>query len=231
MANTLVTKEQLAKAKISTQGASLLINEVNEGMKTISKGFLSIAPQVAKLYDTKAHFALGYKNFDEMCAQEFNMSHGTTVGIRKVFQLIGTVSTDNKYSIPDKYMEYGYTKLLLIATDKAKFEEAGIKPFEVFTPEMSIKDMKSALALALADKSKEQDDNAIDTEATEATEATESQEIDNKPFNAQIHACYDVMSHIAKNDLKYNKKNKAKVESYISAILANLKELSEMIEN
>ena len=159
-------------SKISTKGAQLLVNEVHEGLKLLSKGYLSIMPQVNKLYDTKGFKALGYKNFDEMCLNEFGMSHGTTVGIRKVWQMIGSVSADNSYTIPAKYSEFGYTQLLLIANDKAKFEEAGIKPFEVFTPDMKIKDMKKALELALEEKAKEQDESAIDTEEATTEEAT-----------------------------------------------------------
>ena len=165
-------------SKISVKGAEALRDEVTQGLKVLTKGFIAIMPQIAKLYDTKGFKALGYQNIDDMCKSEWNMSHGTVVGIRKVWSLIGTVSVNNEYTVPEKYQEWGYTALLTIANDKAKFEEAGIKPFETFTPDMSIKDMKQALALALGDKAKEQDENAIDTEATEATEATPLEKLD-----------------------------------------------------
>ena len=153
--------------EISLKGAETLRDSIKKGLALVSKGYLAITPDVAKLYDCKGYKALGYKNFDEMCTLEFGMSHGTTVGIRKVFERFGTVSKDNKYSIPEKYTEYGYTKLLLF-TDK-KFAETGINPIEAFTPDMTIAEMKDALKAKLEDKADKQDKEAIDTTATEAT--------------------------------------------------------------
>ena len=171
--------------ELSVNGAQSLVKSIRDGLALVSKGYLMIAPDVAKLYDCKGYKALGYKNFDEMCTLEFGMSHGTTVGIRKVFDMFGSVSKDNVYSIPEKYLEYGYTKLLLM-TDK-KFEEVGIKPLETFTPEMTINDMKDALKAKLEDKAEKQEAEAIDTTATEATEATEEKSIiDNSDIFANL---------------------------------------------
>ena len=173
MANT-----NLATVKtneISLKGAESLRDSIKKGLALVNKGYLAITPDVAKLYDCKGFKALGYKNFDEMCALEFGMSHGTTVGIRKVFERFGTVSKENKYSIPDKYTEYGYTKLLLF-TDK-KFAETGIDPIVEFTPDMTIAEMKDALKLKLEDKADKQDKTAIDTTAEEVSENTTAEEV------------------------------------------------------
>ena len=171
MANALSTKTN----EMSLEGARKLADSVKEGMALVNKGYLSIAPMVAKLYDCKGFKALGYKNYDEMCALEFGMSHGTATDIRKVFKRFGAVSVQNEYSIPDKYTEYGYTKLLLFASDAQKFENAGINPLEVFTPDMTIKEMRETLKAKLEDKADKQDATATDTTATEST-ATESTE-------------------------------------------------------
>ena len=171
MANALSTKTN----EMSLEGARKLADSVKEGMALVNKGYLSIAPMVAKLYDCKGFKALGYKNYDEMCALEFGMSHGTATDIRKVFKRFGTVSIQNEYSIPDKYTEFGYTKLLLFASDAQKFENAGINPLEVFTPDMTIKEMRDTLKAKLEDKAEKQDATATDTTATEATEATEAE--------------------------------------------------------
>ena len=133
MANALSTKTTL---ELSMASVNDLIDSVKNGLALVSKGYLSITPDVAKLYDGKAYKTLGYKNFDEMCAIEFGMSHGTTVGIRKVFDKFGTKTKTGDYMIPEKYLDYGYTKLLLF-TDK-KFDDANINPIEVFTPDMTI---------------------------------------------------------------------------------------------
>lgn len=164
MANNLVANKT---NELSVNGARELVTNIQIGLALVSKGYLMIAPDVQKLYDCKGYKALGYKNFDELCALEFGMSHGTTVGIRKVFEKFGTVTKENKYLISEKYLEYGYTKLLLM-TDK-KFEENGINPLETFTPDMTINDMKDALKAKLEEKAEKQDAEAIDTTASEAT--------------------------------------------------------------
>lgn len=163
MADELATKKSF---ELSVTVANELVTSVKDGLALVSKGYLTITPHVAKLYDGKAFKALGYKNFDEMCAMEFGMSHGTTVGIRKVFDKFGSKNEKTgSYSIPEKYLEYGYTKLLLF-TDK-KFEQAGINPIETFSPDQTMAEMKSALAEKLEDKAKSQDENAIDATASE----------------------------------------------------------------
>ena len=173
MANTNLST--VKTNEISLKGAEDLRDSIKKGLALVSKGYLAITPDVAKLYDCKGYKALGYKNFDEMCTLEFGMSHGTTVGIRKVFERFGTVSKENKYSIPDKYVEYGYTKLLLF-TDK-KFAETGIDPIAEFTPDMTIAEMKDALKLKLEDKADKQDKTAIDTTAEEVSENTTAEEV------------------------------------------------------
>lgn len=173
MANTNLST--VKTNEISLKGAEDLRDSIKKGLALVNKGYLAITPDVAKLYDCRGFKALGYKNFDEMCALEFGMSHGTTVGIRKVFERFGTVSKENKYSIPDKYTKYGYTKLLLF-TDK-KFAETGIDPIAEFTPDMTIAEMKDALKLKLEDKAEKQDKTAIDTTAEEVAENTTAEEV------------------------------------------------------
>lgn len=229
MANTkLATKDNA----ISLEGATVLVNAVKEGMKLVSQGYLAITPDVAKLYDCKGYKALGYKNFDEMCAMEFGMSHGTTVGIRKVFDRFGTVSKENKYSIPEKYLEFGYTKLLLF-TDK-KFETAGIDPIEVFNPNMTMAEMKSVLSEALEAKADKQDKEAIDTEATEVESVSretsdnsseaKATEVNENPLDIcdEIIALAKHLSEIT--DLKPEK------SCLIDAIIANAKELRKAVK-
>ena len=186
MANTTVSK-----ITISKDNATKLVTTVRDGLALVNKGYLAITPQVARLYDTKAFEVLGYKNFDELCLNEFGMSHGTTVGIRKVFARFGTKSSkDGSYSIPEKYLEWGYTKLLLFATDDAKYKLANIDPLTEFNPNMTIGEMKSALKLALDDKAKNQEENAIDTDGSiidnsEAQDNNNSEAQDNNEAEAQ----------------------------------------------
>jgi hypothetical protein len=162
------TPEMLAKA----QERMIAIDaSIENHLNGINKGYLSIAPLIAEVYDNEYFVVKGYKNIDDYAEAEHAMSHGTVSGLRKVFARFGSTKENEdgtkSYTIPDKYLDWGYTKLHLIASDEQKFKDAGIEPFEVFTPDMTIKAMKDTLALKLEDKAKKQDESAIDTTAKE----------------------------------------------------------------
>ena len=228
MANTKLATTKIVE--LNLVGAQKLVNSVKDGLALVSKGYLAITPDIAKLYDCKGYKALGYKNFDELCALEFGMSHGTSVGIRKVFEKFGTVSKENKYSIPDKYMEFGYTKLLLF-TDK-KFEETGINPIDEFTPEMTIAEMKDALKARLDDKAEKQDNSAIDTTAEEVKTTEEKSIIDNsEEVNEKIDAkewALGIIEDVEK--LKSMVDFKPEKMALFEAVIANLKEIKKLIK-
>ena len=167
MANNAIVKktpEMMAKA---VARMATIDTEIENHLSGINKGYLSIAPLVAEVYDNEYYIALGYKNIDDYAKAEHEMSHGTLVGLRKVFARFGSTiekEDGNKvYTIPEKYTDWGYTKLLLIANDEKSFKDAGIEPFELFNPSMTIKEMKAELQLKLADKADKQDAEAIDT--------------------------------------------------------------------
>ena len=216
--------------EISLVGAEALVKSIQNGLALVSKGYLMIAPDVQKLYDCKGYKALGYKNFDEMCMLEFGMSHGTTVGIRKVFDKFGTITKENKYLIPEKYLEYGYTKLLLMA-DK-KFDEVGINPIEAFTPDMTINEMKDALKAKLEDKAEKQEVEAVDTTATEATNttATEASEA-SEATDATTDTALDIINVMIDECKELVKKMdylKPEKKALIEALEATLKELKKL---
>ena len=229
MANLATTKTN----EISLAGAQTLVSSIRDGLALVNKGYLAIAPDVAKLYDCKGYKALGYRNFDEMCTLEFGMSHGTTVGIRKVFDKFGSVSKDNKYTIPDKYTEYGYTKLLLMA-DK-KFEDAGINPIDTFTPDMTIAEMKDALKAKLEDKAEKQDESAIESTAT-IKEDIEKSIIDNsEPAEVAEDApatLADKASEIIElvKELQSEVNLKPEKMALFDAVLANMKEIKKLVK-
>lgn len=230
MANLATTKTN----EISLAGAQTLVASVKDGLALVNKGYLAIAPDVTKLYDCKGYKALGYKNFDEMCALEFGMSHGTTVGIRKVFAKFGSVSKENKYTIPDKYAEYGYTKLLLM-TDK-KFEDAGINPIDTFTPDMTISEMKDALKAKLEDKAEKQDESAIESTAT-IKENIEKSIIDNSEGATEvvedveaspINRANEIIELVKQLQSEVNLKPEKM--ALFDAVLANMKEIKKLIK-
>ena len=222
MANTTVSK-----ITISKDNANNLVTSIRDGLALVNKGYLTIAPDVQKLYDTHAFEVLGYKNFDELCLNEFGMSHGTTVGIRKVFGLYGSKSKDGKYIIPEKYLEWGYTKLLLFATDTQKFKDANIDPLTEFNPSMTIGEMKMTLATALADKAKEQDANAIETTAEETTaeaKTFEEKSKDPKGFCDDIIKDMDELKSILDNVIKPEKM------AILDGAIAYMKEIKKAIK-
>lgn len=167
------TPEMLAKAQ---ERMVAIDASIEEHLNLASKGYLAIAPLIAEVYDNEYFVVKGYKNIDDYAKAEHAMSHGTVSGLRKVFARFGSTKENEDgtktYTIPEKYMEWGYTKLDLIATDEKKFKDAGIEPFEVFTPDMTLKTMKETLALKLESKAKDQDENAIDTEGKEVDNGT-----------------------------------------------------------
>ena len=226
MSNTTVSK-----ITISKDNATKLVSTVRDGLALVNKGYLAITPQVARLYDTKAFEVLGYRNFDELCMNEFGMSHGTTVGIRKVFARFGTKSSkDGAYSIPEQYLEWGYTKLLLFATDEAKFKLANIDPLTEFNPNMTIGEMRSALKLALDDKANDQEKNAIDTDGSiidnsEAQDNTNSEAQDNTNSEAQ-----DNIEAEAQDNIEAEVKELTPLER-MANLISEAKALKEMTEN
>ena len=235
----------VSKVTISKDNANKLVTAVKDGLALVNKGYLAITPEVARLYDTKAYEVLGYKNFDDLCVNEFGMSHGTTVGIRKVFALYGSKSSkDGSYTIPEKYTEFGYTKLLLFATDAKKFEQAGINPIEEFSPKMTIGEMKDALKLKLDGKAKEQEETAIDTTATEVSEDTTATEVSEDTTATEVSedaTATEVSEYNALENIEYmltltdkireqltDKKVKPEKMALLDAIVANLKDLKKV---
>lgn len=148
---------------LATERVNEITSIVNKELKTIDKGYITIAPLINEVYTKELFILAGYSNMDKYCKAEFNMSHGTQCGLRKVYN---RYLDENTGDIGEKYKEYGYTKLLAIMDSEKDFESVGINPFEEFTPDMTLREMKETLSLKLEEK-KKSDENAIDTSATE----------------------------------------------------------------
>ena len=219
------TPEMLAKAQ---ERMTVIDNTIENHLNGINKGYLSIAPLIAEVYDNDYYVVKGYKNIDDYAKAEHEMSHGTVSGLRKVFDRFGS-SKENKdgtktYTIPEKYTAWGYTKLLLIASDEQKFKDAGIEPFEVFTSDMTIKAMRETLALKLDEKAKQQDANAIDTDGKEVdnntTATAEARKEDFGGYLAKVKQSTADLSAFAKNEPK-------EVVQVIDTILGYIKTLEQ----
>lgn len=242
--NAIVKKTPEMMAKAVARMATI-DTEIETHLSGINKGYLSIAPLVAEVYDNEYYIALGYRNIDDYAKAEHEMSHGTLVGLRKVFARFGS-SKENEdgtksYTIPDKYTDWGYTKLLLIANDEKSFKDAGIEPFEVFKPTMTIKEMKAELQLKLAEKAEKQDANAIDTDgeivnndnnasadnasadnATAETPVaeTEAHEVTFSDYLDELNAAIERMREYLKNDIN-------EVKTCADTIKGNIKTLEK----
>ena len=192
---------------LATERVNEITNIVNKELKTIDKGYITIAPLINEVYTKELFILAGYSNMDKYCKAEFNMSHGTQCGLRKVYNRYLDEKTGD---IGEKYKEYGYTKLLAIMDSEKDFESVGINPFEEFTPDMTLREMKETLSLKLEEK-KKSDDNAIDTSATEVdkkskNDAPESnknpgQKEDNATEEARVAVFEDILNML-KNDIE-----------------------------
>ena len=169
MAKEIIAWTPETKA-LATERVNEITSIVNKELKTIDKGYITIAPLINEVYTKELFILAGYSNMDKYCKAEFNMSHGTQCGLRKVYNRYLDEKTGD---IGEKYKEYGYTKLLTIMDSEKDFESAGINPFEEFTPDMTLREMKETLSLKLEEK-KKSDDNAIDTTATEVDKKKEN---------------------------------------------------------
>lgn len=147
---------------LATERVNEITSIVNKELKTIDKGYITIAPLINEVYTKELFILAGYSNMDKYCKAEFNMSHGTQCGLRKVYNRYLDEKTGD---IGEKYKEYGYTKLLAIMDSEKDFKNAGINPFEEFKPDMTLREMKETLSLKLEEKKKDQDENAVDTTA------------------------------------------------------------------
>lgn len=240
--NAIVKKTPEMMAKAVARMATI-DTEIETHLSGINKGYLCIAPLVAEVYDNEYYIALGYKNIDDYAKAEHEMSHGTLVGLRKVFARFGS-SKENEdgtksYTIPEKYTEWGYTKLLLIANDEKSFKDAGIEPFEVFKPTMTIKEMKAELQLKLAEKAEKQDANAIDTDgeivnndnnASADNASVDSASADNNSVSSSedgFNHYITVLNDTIENLREYLKNDINEVKTCADTIKGNIKTLEK----
>ena len=237
--NAIVKKTPEMMAKAVTRMATI-DTEIENHLNGINKGYLSIAPLVAEVYDNEYYIALGYRNIDDYAKAEHEMSHGTLVGLRKVFARFGSTKENEdgtkSYTIPEKYTEWGYTKLLLIANDEKNFKDAGIEPFEVFNPSMTIKEMKAELQLKLADKAEKQDANAIDTDgeivnndnnASADNASADNTPSDNTPSDATFEKYLAALNTAIEDMRAYLKNDINEVKTCADTIKGNIKTLEK----
>ena len=226
MSNTMLSANK-AKNEMSLQGATALRDEINLGLKALTKGYMAIMPQFNKLYKCKGFKALGYKNITDCAKYEFGMSHGMEVNLRKVWDMIGTVTPNNEYIVPDKYKDWGFTQLLLIANNKVDFEKANIKPFEIFNADMTVREMTEILKNALEDKAEEQDNNAIDIDSEEPQ--TEEPQSDDMSIFDKLDTIITFATESNK-DCELNNWLKPEKRVLFESIIANAKDLKKALK-
>lgn len=236
--NAIVKKTPEMMAKAVTRMATI-DTEIESHLNGINKGYLSIAPLVAEVYDNEYYIALGYRNIDDYAKAEHEMSHGTLVGLRKVYARFGSTKENEdgtkSYTIPEKYTDWGYTKLLLIANDEQSFKDAGLEPFEVFKPTMTIKEMKAELQLKLAEKAEKQDANAIDTDgeivnndnASGDNAPSDNAPSDNAPSDATFEKYLTALNTAIEDMRAYLKNDINEVKTCADTIKGNIKTLEK----
>lgn len=222
--NAIVKKTPEMMAKAVTRMATI-DTEIENHLSGINKGYLSIAPLVAEVYDNEYYIALGYRNIDDYAKAEHEMSHGTLVGLRKVYARFGSTKENEDgtktYTIPEKYMGWGYTKLLLIADEEKSFKDAGIEPFEIFNPEMTLKEMKAELKIRLDKKAEDQDANAIDTKG---------EIVDENNTSADNASADNANADNASADNEVTKSREEAFKAYHAELLRQATELAAFLE-
>ncbi len=87
--------------------------------KTISKiegGYLSIAGDVAYLYDSQAWKCSGHKNIYDLCFEKYGMSRGTVQNLRTIYENYG----DGNYHLSESIRDKKITDLLKEVKDLKK---------------------------------------------------------------------------------------------------------------
>ena len=109
---------------------------------------VALALIVAEIADKQLYFEYGYDNISDFCDHRYNIKKSSISQYRTVAKTYGHKETDGRYTISDKYIEYGVEKLYRIA----KIPGFSIAHFDAFTekygitPKTTLEQIKSIAA-------------------------------------------------------------------------------------
>lgn len=134
--------------QLSTVEIDKSITRIEKEVSKISKGYINIAGDVAKLYDSKAYKEKGYKNIYDMCVDLFGMARGTVSNLRNINERFCI-----DYKINPLYNSYSMRALLTMIKLKVTDEEVALLNI---TSDLSATEItaiiKDARGIAIEDK-------------------------------------------------------------------------------
>lgn len=86
----------------------VVMEKITQEIKKIEGGYLSIAGDVAYLYDSQAWKYSGHKNIYDLCYAKYGMSRGTVQNLRTIYENYG----DGNYQLSDSIRDKKITDLL-----------------------------------------------------------------------------------------------------------------------
>ena len=134
--------------QLSTVEIDKSITRIEKEVSKISKGYINIAGDVAKLYDSKAYKEKGYKNIYDMCGGLFGMARGTVSNLRNINERFCI-----DYKLNPLYNGYSMRALLTMIELKVTDEEVTLLNI---TSDLSATEItaiiKDARGMAIEDK-------------------------------------------------------------------------------
>lgn len=187
------------------------ITRIEKEVSKISKGYINIAGDVAKLYDSNSYKEKGYKNIYDMCGDLFGMARGTVSNLRNINERFCI-----DYKINPLYNGYSMRALLTMIELKVTDEEVALLNI---TSDLSASEItaiiKDARGIAIEDK-ESANENASENESENAS-ANES-ESENAKSETAIQFFVDI-KNISADEL-YEMILSAYEDSYEEVIIA-----------
>lgn len=173
--------------QLSTVEIDKSITRIEKEVSKISKGYINIAGDVAKLYDSKAYKEKGYKNIYDMCANLFGMARGTVSNLRNINERFCI-----DYKINPLYNGYSMRALLTMIELKVTDEEVALLNI---TSDLSAAEItaiiKDARGIAIEDK---ESANENESESESVNESANESENGNAKSETAIQFFVDIKS-------------------------------------
>lgn len=165
---------------------NIIINRIDENIKTVEKGYLGIAGDVLHLYNTKAYMLADYQNIYDMCNHLYGMSRGMVSNIINVAKRY----FDSNYQLKEEWKDYSFSALVMMKD----LTDADIKAIGL-TPDMSrrtVKDTIDSYYNALPYNGEEETEEEETTEESAETEETEETTEESAETTEETHKVYEM---------------------------------------
>lgn len=133
--------------------------------KNMENSVFDMTPLVRELSEGKAHIRDGYSNFKEYVVDKLGIGASSAMNM---IALSKRYSEGGNYAIPDRWKEYGFAKLQILAKHtNTEISEKGI------TPEWKVSEIIAAFKPAIEESA----ESAESAESVESAESAESNQV------------------------------------------------------